>query len=586
MESGYQMRRRGKREPPKKNFLRQRKKTELRKFWRREWHKDPLYLKRGVQCLRSRTSISAKRKIPVKKKEKILYVFSQIFSGAANLLTGVFRIALVGGTACLVLAAMQFLLTFAAGAVVSLFNFQSQQKDIRAAAISTIQNCYKEDLNYIAGLPYDQVELLFKDVRDDTYAEWQSKTGAATFYQMSNWAELLSMAVVRFGYDFHGASSREVCDYVRRLYHGSHKILVETYTFSADTGREDKNGDPEYEYQTGAEVTYVSYYFDKLFDCGLSDTRQTITGSSEAANGSWVKDWDTLYAYLRDVGMSHAGASGVMANLAFETGGNNSRDCYSLNPQFIRPNAGAPIRDGAGYGIVQWTYKSRQEPFVDYCDVNGMDYTTLTAQLNYMVYEMSTNPYYRSSWNAATTGTNAGQVALVIAGDGGYEACRADYRAMRVVLADAIAEQYAPYEEEWSVFVPSGDQIAELAESYVGKLHYHWGGWSLTTGADCSGFVSAIYKACGYDYGHQISSDFRSNFDEYRVPVEDIQPGDIIVFTWAHVGIYVGDGYYVAESSAKCGRGKGTAYAGQCPNDCQKNRLNMNSVDKVLRLWR
>ena len=103
MESGYQMRRRGKREPPKKNFLRQRKKTELRKFWRREWHKDPLYLKRGVQCLRSRTSISAKRKIPVKKKEKILYVFSQIFSGAANLLTGVFRIALVGGTACLVL---------------------------------------------------------------------------------------------------------------------------------------------------------------------------------------------------------------------------------------------------------------------------------------------------------------------------------------------------------------------------------------------------------------------------------------------------------------------------------------------------
>ena len=112
MEPGNQVCTKDKREPPEKVFQMHRihtrssavknrnactKRKELHKFRRREWREDPLYLKRGVQRLRDRTSLSAKEKTPTGKREKISYAFFQFLSGVASLMTGMFRIALVGG---------------------------------------------------------------------------------------------------------------------------------------------------------------------------------------------------------------------------------------------------------------------------------------------------------------------------------------------------------------------------------------------------------------------------------------------------------------------------------------------------------
>lgn len=45
----------------------------------------------------------------------------------------------------------------------------------------------------------------------------------------------------------------------------------------------------------------------------------------------------------------------------------------------------------------------------------------------------------------------------------------------------------------------NGSAIVKYAESFIGKLPYVWGGTSLSTGADCSGFVQSVYKHFGID---------------------------------------------------------------------------------------
>ncbi len=95
-----------------------------------------------------------------------------------------------------------------------------------------------------------------------------------------------------------------------------------------------------------------------------------------------------------------------------------------------------------------------------------------------------------------------------------------------------------------------GNSIADYAASFVGTLPYVWGGASLTSGADCSGFCGQIYAHFGlisqgaanahaYD-----SSAFRSV--GRAVSVSEIMPGDLVCYP-GHVGIYYGGGMIVNE---------------------------------------
>ncbi len=86
--------------------------------------------------------------------------------------------------------------------------------------------------------------------------------------------------------------------------------------------------------------------------------------------------------------------------------------------------------------------------------------------------------------------------------------------------------------------VSKGQQIADYAKKWVGVTQYVWGGTSLVTGADCSGFVCSVYEQFGYNLW-----DSRVDLDTvgYSVPLSEAKPGDILVF-YGHVGIYAGDG--------------------------------------------
>lgn len=85
---------------------------------------------------------------------------------------------------------------------------------------------------------------------------------------------------------------------------------------------------------------------------------------------------------------------------------------------------------------------------------------------------------------------------------------------------------------------PTGQKIADYAAQWAGVTPYVWGGTSLRTGADCSGFVCCIYENFGYDLW-----DYRVDLDMVgdNVSLAKAQPGDIVVYP-GHVAIYAGNG--------------------------------------------
>ena len=86
------------------------------------------------------------------------------------------------------------------------------------------------------------------------------------------------------------------------------------------------------------------------------------------------------------------------------------------------------------------------------------------------------------------------------------------------------------------------ESLIAYASEFVGNP-YVWGGTSLTSGADCSGFVQSIYAQYGYSLPR--TSGEQSQYG-MQIPVEEAEPGDLIFYAEDgvvyHVVIYAGDG--------------------------------------------
>ena len=98
-------------------------------------------------------------------------------------------------------------------------------------------------------------------------------------------------------------------------------------------------------------------------------------------------------------------------------------------------------------------------------------------------------------------------------------------------------------------------QVVSLAMSFVGS-RYVYGGSSPSTGFDCSGFTSYIYRQFGV-------SLYRSSTEQVKngTPIDksQLQPGDLLLFryhgssTCGHVGIYIGGGQFVHAANSRQG---------------------------------
>lgn len=98
-----------------------------------------------------------------------------------------------------------------------------------------------------------------------------------------------------------------------------------------------------------------------------------------------------------------------------------------------------------------------------------------------------------------------------------------------------------------------GQEIADFALQFVGNP-YVWGGTSLTSGADCSGFVQSVYRNFGISLPRVAANQAQAGT---RVSLEQLQTGDLIFYADGgaiyHVVLYLGNGQVVHASSAATG---------------------------------
>lgn len=87
----------------------------------------------------------------------------------------------------------------------------------------------------------------------------------------------------------------------------------------------------------------------------------------------------------------------------------------------------------------------------------------------------------------------------------------------------------------------SGQAVIEFATQFIGNP-YVWGGSSLTHGADCSGFVMAVYGNFGFRLPHYDVSD--RSVGSPVASLAEARAGDIICY-YGHVALYMGDGMIV-----------------------------------------
>lgn len=86
----------------------------------------------------------------------------------------------------------------------------------------------------------------------------------------------------------------------------------------------------------------------------------------------------------------------------------------------------------------------------------------------------------------------------------------------------------------------SGEALLNYAKQFLGG-RYVWGGNSLTTGVDCSGFVQQVYKNFGID---TTRTSYTIANQGQEVSYADAQVGDVFVYD-GHVGIYAGNGQMI-----------------------------------------
>ncbi|MBO4839009.1 MAG: C40 family peptidase [Lachnospiraceae bacterium] len=111
----------------------------------------------------------------------------------------------------------------------------------------------------------------------------------------------------------------------------------------------------------------------------------------------------------------------------------------------------------------------------------------------------------------------------------------------------------APTQPAWgdyTRYIPEGTsdfrrRVVTNALQYVDKLDYVFGGYSLSYGTDCSGFLSLIYAQYGIELAHY--SYYIAYTGVKVISIDQARPGDIVCWrTWdpgagaGHVAMYIG----------------------------------------------
>lgn len=104
------------------------------------------------------------------------------------------------------------------------------------------------------------------------------------------------------------------------------------------------------------------------------------------------------------------------------------------------------------------------------------------------------------------------------------------------------------------------DAVVAYAKQFIGNP-YVWGGTSLTSGADCSGFTQSVMA----HFGVGLSRTSRAQAgDGYQVSLSAVEPGDLIFYASGgsiyHVALYIGGGQVIHAIDESRGIGISSMY--------------------------
>ena len=113
----------------------------------------------------------------------------------------------------------------------------------------------------------------------------------------------------------------------------------------------------------------------------------------------------TIYFKLVEAGMSPVGACAMLGNMQAESGmrANNAQDGLSplSDPVYTDyANRGLIdfVNDEIGYGLCQWTLKSRKRKMLDFHRRRGMSIDHEDTQVDFCLWELQNEPEYRELW--------------------------------------------------------------------------------------------------------------------------------------------------------------------------------------------
>lgn len=129
----------------------------------------------------------------------------------------------------------------------------------------------------------------------------------------------------------------------------------------------------------------------------------------------------------------------------------------------------------------------------------------------------------------------------------------AEAPAAKAAEANAGATPAAPLAEETAASAPQASELLMYALSMIG-VKYKYGGSSMESGFDCSGFVRHVYSTVAAIDLPRSSRDMSKIGNAVRPA--DLAPGDLVFYNtqgqrFSHVGIYLGDNRFVHAPSSR-----------------------------------
>lgn len=160
-----------------------------------------------------------------------------------------------------------------------------------------------------------------------------------------------------------------------------------------------------------------------------------------------------------------------------------------------------------------------------------------------------------NGWSRVKINNVEGYISTSLLSDSKQETSRGQSTSRRTSSTKTTTNTASQKATTETATVPSssnGSSIVAIAKKYLG-YNYTYGGSSPSTGFDCSGFTSYVFKQHGISLNRTAAGQYSNGVAVSRA---NLQPGDLVMFGKSginHVAIYIGGGKIIHASTPSTG---------------------------------